>query len=79
MTISIYTRPNSSRLGEYALKVAVKVMDYYQETYGIDFPLPKCDLIAIPDFSSGAMENVCVSLLLSTHHFVEAPVMHPPP
>jgi puromycin-sensitive aminopeptidase len=39
------------------LDLAVKALDYYNEWFNIDYPLPKCDLIAIPDFSMGAMEN----------------------
>ncbi|KAI8896940.1 peptidase family M1-domain-containing protein [Globomyces pollinis-pini] len=55
--VSVYTQPGSSYLGEYALKVAVPILEYYQDAFGIDFPLPKLDMIAIPDFAAGAMEN----------------------
>ncbi|XP_070179100.1 glutamyl aminopeptidase-like, partial [Littorina saxatilis] len=41
----------------YALEVAVKVLDYYNDFFGVPYPLPKQDMIAIPDFSAGAMEN----------------------
>jgi puromycin-sensitive aminopeptidase len=41
----------------FALDIAVKCMDYYEEYYDIPFPLGKCDFIALPDFASGAMEN----------------------
>ena len=34
-----------------------KVLDYYEEYFGIDYPLPKLDMGAIPDFDAGAMEN----------------------
>lgn len=33
------------------------MLDFYQKAYGIPFPLPKCDLVAIPDFAAGAMEG----------------------
>jgi aminopeptidase N len=55
--VSVYTQVGDSHLGKYALEVAVPILEYYQKTYGIDFPLPKLDMIAIPDFSAGAMEN----------------------
>ncbi|KAH6565832.1 hypothetical protein BASA50_000053 [Batrachochytrium salamandrivorans] len=57
ITVRVWTQRNSTRLGEYALTVAVKVMEFFQTTYAIPFPLPKCDFIAIPDFQAGAMEN----------------------
>uniref|UniRef100_A0A915EHW9 Aminopeptidase n=1 Tax=Ditylenchus dipsaci TaxID=166011 RepID=A0A915EHW9_9BILA len=43
--------------GAFALDLAGKCLDYYSEWFGIPCPLPKCDLIAIPDFCMGAMEN----------------------
>ncbi|KAJ8327409.1 Aminopeptidase 2 mitochondrial, variant 2 [Batrachochytrium dendrobatidis] len=55
--VRVFTQRQSTDLGKYALEVAVKVMEYFQATYAIPFPLPKCDLIAIPDFQAGAMEN----------------------
>jgi puromycin-sensitive aminopeptidase len=53
----VYTVEGKKHLGDYALDLAVKAIDYYNEWFNIDYPLPKCDLIAIPDFSMGAMEN----------------------
>lgn len=44
-------------MGKFALDVGVKVLSYFEEYYGVDYPLPKTDMIAIPDFSAGAMEN----------------------
>ncbi|CAB3372172.1 Hypothetical predicted protein [Cloeon dipterum] len=41
----------------YPLDVAKNVVEYYINFFGIDYPLPKLDLIGIPDFVSGAMEN----------------------
>ncbi|KAJ1522082.1 hypothetical protein ONE63_002393 [Megalurothrips usitatus] len=37
--------------------VAKNVVDFYTEYFNISYPMPKIDLIAIPDFVSGAMEN----------------------
>jgi aminopeptidase N len=36
--------------------VAAKVLSYFGEYYGIPYPLKKMDMIAIADFSAGAME-----------------------
>lgn len=55
--VSVYTPPSKTSLGQYALEAGTKILDFYQEQYGIDFPLPKCDLVAVPDFATGAMEN----------------------
>lgn len=41
----------------YPLEVAVKALEFLNEYFGVPYPLPKCDHVAIPDFSSGAMEN----------------------
>ncbi|KAJ3362304.1 hypothetical protein HDU91_003482, partial [Kappamyces sp. JEL0680] len=55
--VSIFTPPGKTNLGQYALDTAILVLEYYQKSFGIDYPLPKLDMIAIPDFSAGAMEN----------------------
>lgn len=56
---TVYTVPGKAHEASFCLDVAVKCLDYYQTKlfHGIPFPLPKSDLIAIPDFSAGAMEN----------------------
>lgn len=41
----------------FPLEVAVKTTEFFNEYFGVDYPLPKCDHVALPDFSSGAMEN----------------------
>lgn len=42
---------------DFALDHAVKSIDFFNDYFGIDYPLPKSDHVALPDFSSGAMEN----------------------
>ncbi|XP_064404394.1 aminopeptidase Ey-like [Halichondria panicea] len=42
---------------EYALRVAMDVIQFYERRFNISYPLPKQDLFAIPDFAAGAMEN----------------------
>ncbi|KAI6230360.1 Aminopeptidase [Aphelenchoides fujianensis] len=53
----VYTMPGKKAEGEYALEVATKVLDYFNEWFDHPYPLPKCDLIAIPNFAMGAMEK----------------------
>ncbi len=40
-----------------AIEVACSVLEYFEEYFGIRYPLDKLDLIAVPEFSAGAMEN----------------------
>ena len=44
-------------LGSHSLAVASRALPYFEEKFGIPYPLPKSDLIAVPDFAAGAMEN----------------------
>jgi aminopeptidase N len=49
--------PDKRDQGKFALEAAEYVMRYYDDYFGIRFPFGKLDLIAIPDFEAGAMEN----------------------
>ena len=55
--VRVYTPMDKKDQGLFALDVAVKVLPYYKDYFDIAYPLPKMDLIAISDFSAGAMEN----------------------
>ncbi|XP_019722472.1 endoplasmic reticulum aminopeptidase 2 [Hippocampus comes] len=55
--VSVYADPWKGSQTHYALEAAVKMLDFYEDYFNIHYPLPKYDLIAIPDFESGAMEN----------------------
>ena len=53
--------------GEFALDVAAKdPYAFYETTFDAPFPLPKMDMVAIPDFAAGAMENWGLSHLSSS-------------
>ena len=56
--IRVWAPAGKERLGNYALDAACKILDYQSEYFGIPYPAKKLDLIAIPDFRSGAMENL---------------------
>lgn len=53
----VYTPKGKVHQAQFALDVTVKVLDFYEKYFDIPYPLPNLDSIAIPDFSSGAMEN----------------------
>ena len=42
---------------DFALEHSVKTIEFFDEYFGVPYPLPKSDSVALPDFSSGAMEN----------------------
>jgi aminopeptidase N/puromycin-sensitive aminopeptidase len=49
--------PDKVALTPYSLSVAKWMLHYYNDYFGIPYPLKKLDLIALPDFEAGAMEN----------------------
>ncbi len=49
--------PDKVELTKYAVKSAEFILHYYDTYFGIKYPMPKLDMIAIPDFEAGAMEN----------------------
>jgi aminopeptidase N len=42
---------------DFALDIATRTIEFFDEYFGVPYPLPKADHVALPDFSSGAMEN----------------------
>lgn len=50
--------PGKAHLTSYALEVGAFCLRWFSDYYGIPYPETKCDLIAIPDFAAGAMENL---------------------
>lgn len=42
---------------QFALNVTAAVLTAFEQLFGVPFTLPKLDLVAIPDFGAGAMEN----------------------
>ena len=55
--VRAFATPDNVQFTDFALEVAVKCLDFYEDYFDIKFPLPKSDMIALPDFASGAMEN----------------------
>jgi len=55
--VRVYTPVGKTAQGTFALEVSKKVLPFYNNYFKIAYPLPKIDMIAIPDFAAGAMEN----------------------
>lgn len=55
--VRVFTTPGKKKQAEFALDVAIKCLDFYEKYFDIPYPLPVLDMIAIPDFAAGAMEN----------------------
>jgi aminopeptidase 2 len=53
----VYTLPGQQELGRYALGISTRTLEYFSQYFDIAYPLPKLDMVAIPDFGVGAMEN----------------------
>ncbi|HEX3445314.1 MAG TPA: M1 family metallopeptidase [Chthoniobacterales bacterium] len=55
--LRILTTPGKKEFGEFALENTKKLLEYYNDYFGIHYPLPKLDQIALPINSGSAMEN----------------------
>ncbi|XP_011870129.1 PREDICTED: uncharacterized protein LOC105563274 [Vollenhovia emeryi] len=55
--LAVYARPNAISQTSYALEVMSPLLEFFEETYNQKYQLPKLFMAALPDFSSGAMEN----------------------
>jgi len=57
VTVRTYATPDNVQFTPFALEFAVRCLEFYNDYFDIPYPLEKCDLIALPDFAAGAMEN----------------------
>ncbi|XP_023324912.1 aminopeptidase N [Eurytemora carolleeae] len=53
----IWSRSDAVDQTEYARDIGPKILEFFENYFQVPFPLPKQDMIAIPDFGAGAMEN----------------------
>lgn len=53
----VFTPPGKAASAQWALDHAVLALDRFTELFGVAYPLPKADLVALPEFAMGAMEN----------------------
>ena len=60
--IRVYSTSGKKEMGKFALDAAEHVVGYYDKYFGIKYPYGKLDLVGLPDFSAGAMENIgCIT------------------
>ncbi|HEY4493971.1 MAG TPA: M1 family metallopeptidase [Candidatus Paceibacterota bacterium] len=57
VVVRVYTTPGKKHQAGFALDVTVRTLEFYEKYFDIPYPLNTLDMIAIPDFSSLAMEN----------------------
>ena len=56
--VRVYATPDKDiEHGRFSLELAAKTLAFYEKEFDSEFPLPKMDMVAVPDFSAGAMEN----------------------
>ena len=56
-TVRVWARSEALEQASLSLNTALTVLDHFEDYFQIKFPLPKIDMVALPDFSAGAMEN----------------------
>jgi puromycin-sensitive aminopeptidase len=69
--VRIWCVPGKTRLARFAQEIAEFSLHFFQDYYGIPYPGDKLDLIAIPDFAFGAMENLGAITFRETALLVE--------
>ena len=55
--IRVWATKGNEEKGRFALETSLDLLAYFNEYFGMSFPLSKLDHLAIPDFAAGAMEN----------------------
>ncbi len=63
--------PDKKPLGLVALRYAEEILKYYDQYYGIKYPFEKLDIVGVPDFEAGAMENTAAIFYRETLLFID--------
>jgi aminopeptidase N len=72
--IRVWATPGKKDMGKFALESAEHILTYYDKYFAMKYPYGKLDLVGLPDFSAGAMENTgCITfrdvlLLIDEQH-----------
>ncbi|KAG8235179.1 hypothetical protein J437_LFUL015485 [Ladona fulva] len=57
LQFNVWSRPDAINQTKYASEISPSILHYYEQYFDIPFPLPKLDMVAVPDFGFNAMEN----------------------
>jgi puromycin-sensitive aminopeptidase len=55
--LRVCAEPDKKQYGQFALEAAAQSVHFYNQWYGIKYPFEKLDMLAIPDYEWGGMEN----------------------
>jgi aminopeptidase N len=69
--VRVCATPDKVKLTRFALRAAEKELAFYNDYYGVKYPYKKLDIIAIPDFEAGAMENTAAITFRETALLVD--------
>lgn len=57
VTIRVFSPPGRAQEGRFALDVAIRSLEFYDDFFAVPYPLPKLDMLCCTEFAMGAMEN----------------------
>ena len=69
--IRVCAIPDKKPLARFALEAAEYTLHYYNSYYAIKYPFEKLDMVAVPDFAAGAMENTAAIFYRDTDLLVD--------
>ena len=69
--IRVCGTPDKKPLGSVALRYAEEILKYYDQYYGIKYPFEKLDVLGLPDFEAGAMENTAAIFYRESLLFID--------
>ena len=69
--IRVCGTPDKKPLGEVAVRYAAEILKYYNQYYGIRYPYGKLDVVGVPDFEAGAMENTAAIFYRESLLFID--------
>jgi puromycin-sensitive aminopeptidase len=70
--LQVWCVPGKKHLARFALDVGAFSLDFFERYYGLPYPGDKLDMLAIPDFAAGAMENLGAVTFRETALLVDA-------
>jgi aminopeptidase N len=69
--IRVCGTPDKKPLGTAALRYASEILKFYNQYYGIPYPFAKLDIVGVPDFEAGAMENTAAIFYRESLLFID--------